>query len=218
MDDQQHALAGLLRTIPIARAGEAPGGAPGDDAPPAWLWAAALLLALNPARAAFGVPRAGRSRRAVGEAAAAGGAIGALAVCAAAAVGAPLLDALDVSDPSFRVAAGIVAGLAGATDLFRRPPSPEPALPGRRAALIPVAFPLVARPVLLVLALGAGADQGVLVSAAGIAVGVALLTGLAVGWPMEGPRGRVLRWAGRLLAALLVACGAVLVVDGVLDV
>ena len=59
MDDQQHALAGLVRTIPIVAAGEASGS--GEDEPSAWLWAAALLLALNPARAAFGVPRAGRS-------------------------------------------------------------------------------------------------------------------------------------------------------------
>ena len=80
-------------------------------------------------------------------------------MCAAAAVGGPLLDALDVSEPSFRVAAGIVAALAGAVDLFRRPPSPEPALAGWRAALVPVAIPVVARPALLVLALGAGADQ-----------------------------------------------------------
>jgi hypothetical protein len=69
-----------------------------------------------------------------------------------------------------------------------------------------------------VLALSAGADQGVLQSAGAMAMGIALLTGLAAGWPPEGPRGRVLRWAGRLLAALLVACGVILTVDGVLDV
>ena len=53
MDDQQHALAGLLRTIPIVEAGEA--GA-GDDFPSGWLWAAALLLGAQ--------SRAGRVRRA----------------------------------------------------------------------------------------------------------------------------------------------------------
>jgi len=222
MDDQQHALAGLLRTIPIVEAREASARGsssnPRDDAPSAWLWAAALVLALNPARAAFGVTRAGRSARTVVGVAAVGGAIGALAVCAAATAGGPLLEALDVSEPSFRIAAGIVAGLAGAADLFRRPPSPEPALAGWRAALVPVAIPVVARPTLLVLAVAAGADRGVLVSAGAMAIGTALLTGLAAGWPTEGPGGRVLRWAGRLLAAALVACGAILAVDGVLDV
>jgi small neutral amino acid transporter SnatA (MarC family) len=222
MDDQQHALAGLLRTIPIARAGEGSNSGsssnPGDDAPSGWLWAAALVLALNPARAASGVPRAGRSPRTVAGVAAVGGMIGGLTVCAAATAGGPLLEALDVSEPSFRIAAGIVAGLAGAADLFRRPPAPEPALGGWRAALIPVAIPVVARPALLVLALGAGADQGVLVSAGAMAMGIALLTGLVAGWPMDGPGGRVLRWTGRLLAAVLVACGVILAVDGVLDV
>jgi small neutral amino acid transporter SnatA (MarC family) len=139
-------------------------------------------------------------------------------VCAAAAAGGPLLDALDVSDPSFRIAAGIVAALAGAADLVRRPPPPEPALAGWGAALIPVAIPAVARPALLVLALGAGADRGVLVSAGAMVVGIALLTGLVIACPTEGPGGRVLRWAGRLLAAGLVASGILLTVDGILDV
>jgi small neutral amino acid transporter SnatA (MarC family) len=219
MDDQQHALAGLLRTIPIVQAGEGSGSSdPGDNAPSGWLWVAVLVLALNPARAAFGVPRAGRSPRTAAGVAAAGGAIGGLAVCAVAAAGGPLLDALDVSEPSFRIAAGLVAVLAGAADLFRRPPPPEPALAGWRAALVPVAIPLVARPALVVLALGAGADRGVLGSAGAMAVGVALLVGLTAGWPTEGPRGRVLRWAGRLLGVALVAGGVLLAIDGVLDV
>jgi small neutral amino acid transporter SnatA (MarC family) len=216
MDDQQHALAGLLRTIPIVEASRSSSGS--DHAPSGWLWAAVLVLLLNPARAAFGVPRAGRSAQEVIEVAAIGGAIGGLAVCAAAALGDPLLGLLDVSDPSFRTAAGILAGLAGAIDLFRRPPSPEPALPGRRAALVPVAIPVVARPALLVVALGAGADEGVLVSAAAIAAGVALLVGVVAAVPTEGPRGRVLRWASRLLAAALVAGGVLLTVDGVMAV
>jgi hypothetical protein len=67
-------------------------------------------------------------------------------------------------------------------------------------------------------ALGAGADEGVLVSAAAIAAGVALLVGLVAAVPTEGPRGRVLRWASRLLAAALVAGGVLLTVDGVMAV
>ena len=199
MDDQQHALAGLLRTIPIAlEEAPAPGG------PTAWLWAAVLLLALNPPRAAFGIARGGPRL------AAAGGAIGALAVVAAAALGAFLLDALDVSDPSFAIAAGLVAVVTGAADLVRRPPQPEPALPGERAALVPVAFPMVARPALLVIALGAD----VLVAAGAMAVGVGALTAVAA----ASPGSRALRWASRLLAAGLLACGVLLALDGLLDV
>ena len=218
MDDQQHALAGLLRTIPIVEAGEGGSSGAGENVPSGWLWAAALLLALNPARAAFGIPRAGRSSQTAAGLAAAGGLIGGVAVCAAAAVADPLLDALDVSEPSFRTAAGIVAVLAGAADIFRRPPRPEPALDSSRAALVPVAVPLVARPALLVLALGAGADRDVLLTAGAVALGVALLTGLTAAWTTEGPKGRALRWAGRLLGAGLVACGVLLTIDGVLDV
>ena len=218
MDDQQHALAGLLGTIPIAQARASGSGTSSgdDDAPSAWLWAVALLLALNPARAAFGIPRA-RWPSQVGLAAV-GGAIGGLAVCVAAAAGGPLLDGLDVSEPSFRLAAGVVAAVVAVADLFRRPPSPEPALAGWRAALVPVAIPLVARPALLVMALGAGADQGVLVSAGAMATGTAALAALAAWCPTEGPAGRALRWAARLLAAGLLACGVILAVDGVLDV
>jgi small neutral amino acid transporter SnatA (MarC family) len=54
-----------------------------------------------------------------------GGMIGGLAVCAAATAGGPLLEALDVSEPSFRLAAGIVAGLAGAADCSGDHPRPN---------------------------------------------------------------------------------------------
>jgi len=217
MDDQQHALAALLRTIAIVRSGDADSSFD-DEGPSGWLWAAVLLLALNPARAAFAVPRAGRSRRGAAELAAAGAGIGALAVCASAVAGGPLLDALDVSEPSFRAGAGLIAAVTGVADLFRRPPPAEPALAGRRAALVPLAFPVVARPVLLVLALGAGADEGVLVSAAAMALGVAVLTGLAAASPPDRPRRRALRWVARVLSAGLIACGILLALDGILAV
>ena len=66
--------------------------------------------------------------------------------------------------------------------------------------------------------LGAGADERVLASAAAMVLGIALLTILAARWPTEGPRGRFVRWAGRLLAAGLVACGVILAIDGILAV
>jgi len=209
MDDQQHALAALLRTVAIAQAGVP---ASDDDAPSVWLWAAALLLALNPPRAAFGIPRARRSSREVAELSALGGAIGALAVCVAAAVGAAWLG---ISGPAAATAAGFVAVLAGAGDLIGRSPKPEPALAGRRAALVPVAIPLVARPALLVMAL---AQHDVLATACVMAIGVAATTGLAVRSPTEGPGGRVLQWAARVLAAGLVAAGVLLAIDGILAV
>ena len=83
---------------------------------------------------------------------------------------------------------------------------------------MPVAIPVVARPTLLLLAIGAGADRGLLLSVGAMVVGVTLLTALVARWPAEGPGRTVLRWAGRLLAAGLVACGVILTIDGVLDV
>ena len=215
MDDQQHALASLLRTEAIVEAGTP---VVDDDAPSVWLWALALVLALNPARAAFGIPRAGRSSREVAWLCAAGGAIGGLAVCLFAALGDPVLDTLDVSTPAFRTAAGAIALVAGVVDLVRRPPPPEPALPGRRAALVPVALPLVARPTLLVMALGAGADQIALVAVGSMAIGIAILTPLAARATMDGPKGHALAWLARLFAAGLIACGVLLTIDGVLSV
>ena len=199
MDDQQHALAALLRTRAIVRAGGGSGGAD-DETPAVWLWALILLLALNPIRAAFGIPREEPAARL----ALLGGA-GALLVVAASAVAPPLLDALDVSDPSFRTAAGLVAIVAGIADLIRRPPRAEPV------------FLLVARPALLILALGAGADRGILPSVLATAIGVAVLAAIATAGPDEG-RARALRWGARLLAAGLIAGGVTLVIQGVFDV
>ena len=66
------------------------------------------------------------------------------------------------------------------------------------------------------MALGAGADRGVLPSAGAMALGA----------PRDRPsrparrgsRGRALRWAGRLLAVALIACGLLLALDGILAV
>src|SRR6185295_4018470 len=177
------------------------------------------LLALNPIRAAFGIPRAGppaAASRPV-ELALLGGAAGAVLVLVASALADPVLDAVHVSDSSFRVAAGLVALIAGIADLVRRPPRPEPAPSGRRAWLVPVAVPLVARPALIVLALGAGADRGLAPAAIAMAIGVAALAALTAAGATEGRRARLLRLFARLLGAGLVAGGVFLAIAGVLD-
>ena len=54
MDDQQHAISALLRTVAVV---EAPSRRRrDDDAPSAWLWLLALVAAVNPVIVAFGVP------------------------------------------------------------------------------------------------------------------------------------------------------------------
>lgn len=224
MDDQQHAVSALLRTIAIVEHGgagadgaRAPNGTTAP-APAAWLWAAALVAALNPFRAALGVPRRDRAGGpSAAGIAALGGAAGAAGVLAVALAGDWLLDLLDVSDPAARIAAGAVAAIVGGADLVRRPPSPEPALAGWRAALVPVAVPLVLRPALILAAVSAHADRGTGVVVAALAVAVTALSAAATA-PTAGASGRALRWAARLTAAVLVATSVLLVVDGVLDV
>ena len=101
---------------------------------------------------------------------------------------------------------------------MRPAPSPGSALDGLRAALIPVAVPLVVRPALVFLALGAHADRGVPVLAAALALSVAALVVVAARVPPEDVGGRVVTWLARVTAAALVAASVLLVIDGVFAV
>lgn len=207
MDDQQHALSGLLATIPIAKAEAAPHNTTGGrQAPSGWLWLLVLVAACNPFRVAQSLPR--RSRAVVGL----GGVAGAGGVLLVALTSGPLLDALDVSAPALRVAAAAVGIAAAVLALTRGPVAAEPALPGWRAALVPIALPLVATPALVLLALSADADKGWVVVVGALAVSVGGLTALS------GREGPLVRWGGRFLAALLLAGSLLLLIDGVLAV
>ena len=62
MDDEQHTLSAMVRSLPIAEQGRP--GRPGATTDlPAVLGVLALVAVANPARAALGFPAAGRSRR-----------------------------------------------------------------------------------------------------------------------------------------------------------
>ena len=125
----------------------------------------------------------------------------------------PLLDGLDVSAPNARIAAGFVVVVGAIVDLARRPDPDGPALAGRGAAVVPVAFPLLLRPDLGALAISGGADPGVgwavLVLAVAMAVVVAAHRWLptAVATPLA-----------RLLGVAAVGAGIATVLDGVFDV
>ncbi|MET0144315.1 MAG: hypothetical protein ABW328_05965 [Ilumatobacteraceae bacterium] len=225
MDDQQHAVSALLRTQAVV---ETPDGH-GHDAPSAWLWGLALVATFNPLFVALAVPsRPRRSESAT--LAAVGGALGGAIVLAAAALSGPLLEALGVSRPALRLAAGIVGGVAGLVRMARRTPMPEDGPPGVRAALVPVAVPLVAGPALIVLGLSAGADLGVVFVAGCLALAVGALSGLAAITPDppgphppgSGPgrswRRPVAGWAQRLVTAAGVVACVLLVVDAVFSV
>lgn len=217
MDDQQHALSALLRTIPIVEAGAGVTGA--AQSPATWLWLVVLFAAVNPFRLALAVPRGDRTARVVTGVAALGGIAGATVVLLVALVGSgPVLGALSVSEPAMRIAAGVVAAVSGVLALVLRHPSPTPALPDLGAAAVPVAVPMVANAGLIMLAISAYADRGPGVVAAALVIAIGVLTLVAAIVPNEGVSRRVLDWFGRLTAAVLVLGAAQLVIDGLFAV
>ena len=219
MDDEQHALSALLRTIPIVEADQlADGDGSGEQAPSVWLWLLVLVAAWNPVRSALGVPRAGRPRDEPIRLAALGGGLGAVVVALFAALGVWFLGAIDVSDASLRIAAGVVAALGAIADLIRSAPPPDPSLPGRRAALVPVAVPLSIRPALLVVAISAAADHGWWLTLVGVAVALATFCTVTPVVDREAVSGRLARWVVRLTAILLAGAGILVVINGVLDI
>jgi small neutral amino acid transporter SnatA (MarC family) len=119
----------------------------------------------------------------------------------------PVLDLLDVSPPTFRLAAGVVLAIAGVRWVAL---GARPTVDGapRAAALLPVFL----TPQLVAIALTTGVDDGV--ATAAVAGAAALVVAvLATCW-----RGRGLvwwSWAARLVGVGGVAVGLSLVVDGV---
>ena len=139
---------------------------------------AAFLVALNPAAVAAALPRS-VTTRAIATAAL----VSAAVVTVAAALSEPVLDLLDVSAPTFRVAAGAVLAVAGIRWVVvgARPSVEEGA---SAAALLPLLLP----PQLVAIAITVGVDDGV--ATAGIAGAAALLAAVvAAHW-----RGRGLTW------------------------
>jgi small neutral amino acid transporter SnatA (MarC family) len=170
----------------------------------------AFVAAVNPCRARLGFPGPWLLL-------ALGSALAALAAAAFVAVGKGVLDALDVSPESFRLAAGLVLSVEGARTLVWPRPATERGLPGLWAAVVPVAFPLLLQPGVVVLALAAGGDElvGRAVAALVVALGVAAAAGAIRG----GVRAEGLLVAGsRLLGAIELTAGVALAVDAVHDV
>jgi small neutral amino acid transporter SnatA (MarC family) len=170
----------------------------------------AFVAAVNPCRVRLGFAAPWRPL-------ALGCALAALAAAALVAAGGSVLDALDVSPESFRLAAGLVLVVEGARTLAWPRPALERGLPGRWAAVVPAAFPLLLQPGVVVLALAAGGDEvvGRAVAALVLALGVAA----AAGAVRDGVRAEGLLVAGsRLLGAIELTAGVALAIDAVRDV
>jgi small neutral amino acid transporter SnatA (MarC family) len=151
-------------------------------------------------------------------------AVGALAALVAlvpiAAVAGPLTDWLRVPSSTARMGVGVVLAVVGLADVLVTPdPAPEPRLPGRRAALVPIAFPVLLDPGLGFLVLAGSLDHGVAVAVAGAAVGLVTLPLSALLLPpaRSAVAQRVQRALAAVVAAGLVAAGIALLIDGMFD-
>jgi len=121
----------------------------------AWLGLAAMVAAVNAPRRRAALSVDDTTVVAIGAA------VTALALVVFGAIATPLLDAMDVSRPNFRIGLGLVLAVVAVHDLVRRPPAAGAALPGRRAAIVPVFFPVLLRPEVAMVALAIGAAGNV---------------------------------------------------------
>lgn len=214
MDDQQHALSALLLAMPILEAAPFDTGHP---SPAAWLWILVILGTINPVRAAFSMPRNGTLGRRT-SLALLGGLLGSVVLFAVGAASGWVIDLVGTSEPAMRLAAGSLCLLSAGIDIGRRPTTDEPALDGMRAAIMPVALPLFMRPAILLAGFSVVADHGPGVYAIGLAIAVAVLTGLNALEIGADPERPVLVWIGRVLSFVAVAGAALLIADAVFDI
>jgi small neutral amino acid transporter SnatA (MarC family) len=179
-----------------------------------WAVLVAVVAATNPFRRRVALDV--RSAHAVLAGAATAAAV--LALCALA--GAGLRDALDVSAPNARIAAGLVLAVVGLHAVVARVERPDtrPAGTARTAWLVPVAFPVLLRPDLALVAFASEpGDVAPLIGA------VVLAFALTAAWwwswragadPAARPSA-VERALGAVLGAALVVAAIRLVLDGV---
>ncbi|MFQ5947326.1 MAG: hypothetical protein ACE5KX_00515 [Acidimicrobiia bacterium] len=177
-----------------------------------------FLGAMNPARLRLALPEDRGSGRARWDVLGAGSLLLFGVGVALVAVSSRLLEALDISPETFRIAAGIVLGASGLWALVQPPPSAELVATGWRAALVPVAFPLLLSPEFAVLMITAGSleSDGATLGALAITLVVLNLAGPV----LTGGRAVSRLWlaGSRLLGAALVVGAVALVIDGIRDV
>lgn len=167
-----------------------------------------LVVGINPLRLAGRLPP--------GRVAALGALITAGAYLGLGMIADPLLEAIDVSAPTMRVAAGLVLIAGAARDLMVGPPAAEPALSGWQRAIVPVTVPMLLRPHIGILAVSVGASDGLVPLMVGVAVAVAVAVYLAR--PIDDLAARIAGWTATTAACIALAGGVVLAVDGVFSV
>ncbi|MDW3218327.1 MAG: hypothetical protein R8F63_06910 [Acidimicrobiales bacterium] len=165
----------------------------------------AFVAAAMPPRAASASPAT--DRRAVAVVAVT---VTFVAIAAFAVLSGPLLELLGVTGATSRIAAGIAVLAVAIKDIVVQPPSAEPSLPGRRAGVIPLAFPVLFTPAVAMLAVAGASDRGVVVATGAAVPALVLVTGAIVAGPALGRRSLVV--LGGCAAA---AVAALVTLDGV---
>lgn len=169
----------------------------------------ALVAAVNPLAIAVALWPRERWQRV------AASALVALAGAVAAALGSgPILDALDVTPGTFRVATAVVLGLASARWLIvgAPPVSAEGPAEGWNRVGVPILVPVIVTPQLAMVSLSVGADDGVALVAIGVGAG------LAAAWLLTVvTKRRQIAWTTgvRFVAAVALTVALALAVDGV---
>jgi len=178
-------------------------------------YAFAFLVVANPFRWRLSVPEDdGRPRP---QAIAIGLGLLIAATLAITAAADTVLDWLDISPESWRIAAGVVVIGAGLWVMAFPQRRAEPELPGSMAGVVPTFFPVLLTPELFVLVKSTGADESVGLTMWALAVpvaGLVLLSSLRRSPPSE----TVLVGLSRLLGALAVVVGMALIISGIRDV
>jgi len=176
----------------------------------------AALATVNPLRLWSGLPGATREERV--RLAAAGAVLVIVALGLIAAFANPILGALDISDPTARIAAGVAIVVIGVRDSFSAPAEIEPALDGWRAALVPVAMPYLFAPGLTLLAISASADRGLVAAVTVLILAILPVVLIALRPAPSGAMARACRAGHVMTAGLAIALGGGLMLDGVLDI
>ena len=176
----------------------------------------AYLAAVNPVRTRLGIPEndSGGARMGL---LVPGTTIGVLTLVGIAAASGPVLDAVEISPETFRIAAGFVLVIVATWMMFSPIPTLEPVPDGFASWFWPVAYPRVISPETIILTLSIGASDGLgsVWPGLGLAAGVLVALGLLRVGPMTG---RVMSSLGRVAAMILVVVGVWLAIQGVREV
>lgn len=125
------------------------------------------------------------------------------------AAGDTILDTLDISAPTLRVAVGMVLLVRGVIDLFTFPSDAGEEWTGWSAAIAPVFFPVLFRPEIALVAVSVAVDGGLGLMALGAGVAMLLVVG-SVAW-----LGRFDRALSRGVSVVLIVLAVDRLVDGV---